>query len=550
MLSRVGMAVAIVFFLVLGAANPAASQGEAKNPEAAAGEKQDRKAEPQNAGPDEKLSITRHTFGVKVGGILGYTATAGYLRLKDESGKPRADIFFVAYTAESGNSADGRPITFLFNGGPGASSVWLHMGVAGPLRVATGEGNPPVTPQVLAEQNPYSWLPWSDLVFIDPVGTGFSRAIPPENSRHFYNTRDDIGSVGDFIRLYTSRFGRWLSPKCLAGESYGGMRAAGLVEYLYENFGMEINGLILISPALDLHTIQSGAANDLPYVLFLPSYTAAAWFHKKIAPELQGDMGAALAEAEKWALDEYLPTLVKGDRITSQERDRVIKKLAGFTGLPEVFIRNRNLRVSRPEFTAELLRADGLALGFMDGRNIRLGRGRGFLNDPGMAATTGPYTAALNAYLLDGLKFSPGIPYVFFSDEVNSQWNWGPAFTGYIDAVESVRKALNRNRNLRILATAGYFDLDVPYFATRYIMSHLGSEPRPATNISLEFFPGGHMFYTSNEALEGFTHVVERFFRDGPAGNNKKQAIFDLRDGIPPAAAQESHTLPSTEHHS
>lgn len=463
----------------------------------------------RSGGIEPKLSVTRHTFRLGEESF-GYTATAGYLRLKDDSAKPKADLFFTAYTVENQES---RAITFVFNGGPGASSVWLHLGVAGPVRVLTGEDAAPAGPPYATVPNPYSWLPWTDLVFIDPVGTGFSRAIPPEESKAFYGTRDDVKWIGEFIRSYVSMFGRWKSPKCIAGESYGALRAAGLLKYLYETHGMEFEGLLLISPALDLDTILFSSTNDLPYVLFFPSYTAAAWYHGKIAPELRDSLPLAIAEAEEWAIEEYLPALARGDLLPEAERDRLAEQFARFTGLPEKLVSKWNLRVSREDFTSELLRSEGLSIGFMDGRRVQSGMDEAsFLHDPGMAATYGPYSGAINEYLSNQLGFTPGIPYVTFSRQVNSQWNWGSA-VGQADAVETIRNALNRNKRLKILAAAGYFDLDVPYFATTYVISHLRADPRLHENISVSFFRGGHMFYTSNEALESFSREAAVFFK-------------------------------------
>ncbi len=485
--------------------------------------------EVSDSGP--KLSVTQHTFRLPDGSVFDYTATAGCLRLKDESQKPRADIFFVAYT-RNGRDKDSRPLTFLFNGGPGASSAWLHMGIAGPVRVITDGKKPPAGPPYSPAHNPYSWLPWTDLVFIDPVGTGFSRAIPPEDAKNFFSVRSDVHSIGDFIRLYTSTCDRWPSRKYLAGESYGGMRAAGLLSYLYRSFGMEIDGLVLISPALDLQLIQVDSANDLPYVLFLPSYAAAAWYHKKIAPEYRGrTLAQVLEEAEKWAVQEYMPALAKGDLLPDPEKNRIAEKLAALTGLPQTLVRNSNLRVARQDFTSELLRPEGLSLGFMDGRTVLPGNAGNFLNDPGMSQTFGPYSAALNEYLNVDLKFAPGIPYIVFSEEVNSQWKWGASFSGN-DALDSIRKALNRNRRLRILAAGGHFDLDVPYFGTSYTMSHIGADPGLRENITVRFFPGGHMFYTSSEAIEAFTREAARFFGSGVSGTGSKYQVSAVEDRV------------------
>ncbi len=455
------------------------------------------------------LSVTRHTYKGPQG-AFEYTATAGRLRIRNDSDKPRADMFFVAYTAD-GRQRDARPITFLFNGGPGASSAWVHLGIAGPLRVITGAENPPAPPPYAAVENPHSWLPWTDLVFIDPVGTGFSRAVPPGEAKQFYNSREDTRSIGDFIRLYASLYGRWPSPKCLAGESYGAMRAAGLLRYLYETHGMEIDGLILISPAFDLSSIQPDTANDLPYVLFLPSFAATAWHFGKIAPEYRGDLPGVLSEAEKWAIDEYLPALALGDRLNPGRKEAVAEKFARFSGLSATLVKNMDLRVSRPDFTSELLRSEGLLLGVMDGRTIRHGidAGGSFLNDPAMAMTLAPYAGAINDYLAGELKVPPGPVYITFSEEVNAQWNWGQ-----LDAIDSIRKAMKRNRRLKVLAAAGYFDLDIPYFATTYMTARFGLDPQLKSNLKVSFFKGGHMFYTGNEALAEFTRETALFFRN------------------------------------
>jgi carboxypeptidase C (cathepsin A) len=456
----------------------------------------------------EKFEATRHTLKPAGGGLLNYTATTGYLRLVNESGKPEADIFFTAYTVEGQTEA--RPLTFAFNGGPGASSMWLHMGVAGPVRAMTGQ-KAAAGPSVAS--NPLSWLAYTDLVFIDPIGTGFSRAIPAENAKQYFNTQNDISSTGEFIQLYVDRFGRWRCPKYLAGESYGAMRAAGLLRYLYENAGIEIDGLILISPALDLNVIHQDISNDLPFMLFVPSYAATAWYHKKTGPELRSGLSEVLAEAEKWAVDQYLPALARGDGLSSPDTDRVAARLSSLTGISEQLIRNRNLRITRHVFENELLRSEGLSLGFMDGRTAQRTTGGGFLDDPSMVMTIESYTGALNEYMRDVLHFSPGIPYIFFSREANSGWNWGSVFSGN-DAVESIRRAFNRNGRMKVLVAAGYFDLDVPYFAATYTMSHLGIDPKLAANITIRFFPGGHMFYTGGETLEEFNREVARFFTD------------------------------------
>jgi len=494
---------ASVFVFLCAAVMPAEGGEKARQ-----GNRADSTQKPPEPSPrqGEKFEVTRHTLKTAGGDLLSYTATVGFLRLVDESGKPKADIFFTAYTAQG--QPEGRPVTFAFNGGPGASSIWLHMGVAGPVLAKAGQNAPGCRSVV---SNPLSWLVYTDLVFIDPVGTGFSRAIPAENAKQYFNTQTDISSTGDFIQLYVDRFGRWRCPKYLAGESYGGMRAAGLLQYLYENAGMEIDGMILISPALELKMIHQDISTDLPFLLFLPSYTATAWHHKKTGPEFRAGLRDVLAEAETWAVGQYLPALALGDRISSPDTDRIATKLSSLTGLSEQMIRNRNLRITRHQFVNELLSSQGLVLGLMDGRTTQWGKGGGSIDDPTMVTTIVSYTGAFNEYVHDALHFSPGIPYIFLSQEANSAWDWGSSGDA---ALESIRGAFNRSTRFKILVAAGYFDLDIPYFAATYAMSHLGIDPKLAGNIKLRFYSGGHMFYIDGETMEEFSREVAGFFAD------------------------------------
>jgi len=285
------------------------------------------------ASPPEKLVVTSHA--IKKGGqVLNYRATVGCLPLKDDAGKAKADLCFVAYVKE-GQEAAARPLTFLFNGGPGASSIWLHLGAVGPKRVDLGNADKPHPPPYQAVDNDCTWLWHTDLVFIDPVGTGFSRPAAGENAKAFFGIKEDIQAVGDFIRLYTTKYERWTSAKFLAGESYGTFRAVGLADYLYEPQGMTLNGLSLISPALDFQSFSFERGNDLPYALFLPSYTAAAWHHKKLAPGLQEDLAKTLNEAEKWALHDYtvaLPRVISLRGRSGRRPRRRGRLIPGFPG--------------------------------------------------------------------------------------------------------------------------------------------------------------------------------------------------------------------------
>ncbi len=317
----------------------------------------------------ENLSVTEHE--VKVGeGTLKYRATAGTMAMKDEAGKAKASVFFVAYEkiAAEAIAPEKRPITYLFNGGPGAAAVWLHMGAAGPRRVALSEqGEPPAPPYKLVD-NDQTWLDLSDLVFIDPVGTGFSRPAQGEAKEQFFGVEEDVRWVADFIRLYTTKYERWTSPKFLAGESYGTTRAAALADYLPSRYGIDLNGIILISTVLNFGAIQPSEGNDLPFVLYLPTYTATAWYHKKLPADLQADLKKAMDEARQWSLGEYTAALAKGNSLSGDERKAVVQKLSRYTGLTAEYIEKANLRISPGGFQKTLLADQRLVVGRFDGR--------------------------------------------------------------------------------------------------------------------------------------------------------------------------------------
>lgn len=459
----------------------------------------------------EDLAVTSHS--IKVGGLaISYTATAGYLVLKDEAGKEKANIFFTAYTKAPQADPGKRPITFAFNGGPGASSVWLHLGAIGPKRVVTSPAAGPAPPYRLAD-NDYSWLSFTDLVFIDPVGTGFSRPASGENAKQFFGTKEDTQSMGDFIRLYASRFGRWGSPKFLAGESYGSFRAVALAQYLYEHFGMDVNGLILVSPALNFQTFSAELGNDLPYALQVPAYTATAWYHHKLSPELQQDLGKTLEEVENWVVHDYWTALMLGDSVSGPEKEKIVQGLARYTGLQESYIEGRNLRIPRSGFLNELLRGENLSVSLMDGRETHFGHGSGFYDDPAMVMTIGPYTATLNEYMHSELKVVNDLPYVFLAEEANSQWNYGSGPRGYASVMDDLQRAIQRTKTLKVFAACGYFDLNTSYFGSRYVLTHLDLNESLRSNIHMATYEGGHMLYTYEPSLRKLSSDVMEFFK-------------------------------------
>src|SRR5262249_11091525 len=379
------------------------------------------KAESKNPAPEfkpefpkEMFSETKHT--VTIGGKpISYTATAGNLVIKEENGKPKASMFFVAYTKDNMTDAGQRPITFSFNGGPGSSSVWLHLGLLGPRRVVVDDQGNPLPPPFKLADNPDSLLDLTDLVFIDPVTTGYSRAVPGEDDKQFHGVQEDIQSVGEFIRLYTTRYKRWSSPKFLIGESYGTTRAAGLSGYLQEQDGIYLNGIMLISTALNFQALDFATGNELPYILYVPSYTATAWYHKKLPADLQSlSLQDVLKQSETFASGEYATALMKGNTISDSEAKDIAQKLSRLTGISQGFILEANLRLHLDRFTKELMRSDRLTVGRLDSRFT--GRdadaaGEAYSYDPSYAAIQGVFTSNLNSYLRGELKYESDLPY-------------------------------------------------------------------------------------------------------------------------------------------
>lgn len=475
--------------------------------------------------PADQLVQTQHT--VVINGVeIAYTATAGVIIMKEEAEKDgvsageqaRAGIFFVAYTRDDVSGASRRPLTFAFNGGPGSSSVWLHLGLLGPQRVLMTEEGWPLPPPGRLVPNPYSLLDVSDLVFIDPVSTGYSRPVAGESAKQFHDFRKDIESVGDFIRLYTSRYGRWLSPKYLAGESYGTTRAAGLAGYLQERHGLYLNGLMLISAVLHFQTLSFDYGNDLPYMLFLPTYTATAFYHRRLEPELQRDLIATLRAVEAFAFGDYALALLQGDQLDPATFDHIATQLARYTGLSRDYIARSRLRIRDDRFVKELLRDQHRTVGRLDSRFTGSDRdavGETVELDPSLAAITGPYTAALNHYVREQLGFSSDLPYEILTERV-WPWSFNDHQNRYVDVAETLRRAMHRNPALRVHVASGYYDLATPYFATRYTLNHLALDPALRSQISESFYPAGHMMYIQETSLSALKAVLADFVAVAP----------------------------------
>ncbi len=451
---------------------------------------------------EQKDNISTTSHSVTVGGeVIKYTAHAGTIVMKDDEGTPRASVFFVSYTKDGADPAR-RPVTYSFNGGPGSSSVWLHMGAFGPKRVAykDDEGHAAVPPYHLVD-NEDSILDVTDLVFIDPVTTGYSRAIPFKDASKYHTVDSDIQSVGDFIRLWTTRYGRWSSPKFLAGESYGTTRAAGLSGYLLGE-GMYLNGIILVSSILNFGTARFDSGNDLPYVLFLPTYTATAWYHKRLPADLQSSLEKAVAESESFALGEYSAALMRGGTLTDAERHAIAQKVSRLTGLSPAYVEQSNLRIRIDRFDKELLRDKRRTVGRLDSRFIGIDRdavGESPDYDPAYSAIMGEYTATLNDYLRRELKFESDLPYEILTGKVQP-WKFDRASNSYLDVAETLRDAMTENPYLHVFVANGYYDLATPFAATKYTFGRMQADPEIAKNVSMDYFEGGHMMYIDRAA--------------------------------------------------
>jgi carboxypeptidase C (cathepsin A) len=446
---------------------------------------------------------TKHTITIK-GQVINYTATAGYMQLRTEDGKPKANIFFVAYTKDGVTDKKKRPMTYTFNGGPGSSSVWLHMGIIGPKRVVMSDKGDVLTPPYSYVDNEYSWLDKTDMVFIDPVTTGYSRAVTGESDKQFHGYEEDIQSMGEAIRLYCTRYDRWNSPKFLAGESYGTTRAAGLSEYMQSNYKFYLNGVVLISSILNMQTARFDIGNDLPFPLFLPTYTATAWYHKKLGADLQKDLKTTLAEVEAFALGEYNTALMKGSDLTTEEFNDIATKLSRYTGLSLDYIKQTNLRIEIQKFDKELRRSEGITVGRLDSRFT----GRDY-NDVGVApefdpsndgTISGPYSAAINHYVKAELKFNNDLPYEVLGGRVQP-WNYNNVQNSYLNVAESLRKAMAVNPYLKVWVLCGYYDLATPYFAAEYTFSIMGLRPEQKKNVNFTFYEAGHMLYVHKPSL-------------------------------------------------
>ncbi len=493
---------AAMILMLLGLSSRAIAQSpdeEKKPPEA--------KAAPANdlIPAKEESSVTDHT--IRLGGqTIPYKATAGTILLKNEKGEPTGLMYSVAYMRSDVKDLSQRPISFLYNGGPGSATLWLHMGAFGPRRVSTVDAQfTPPAPYKLVD-NMDCLLDKTDLVFIDAMGTGYSHIVGKAQNKDFYGIDEDVQAFGQFINTYVNRNDRWNSPKFLIGESYGTFRSAALGNYLQDHYTMHLNGIVLISSVLDLSTLTFGAGDDRCYIFYLPSYAAVAWYHK-VLKNRPADMTAFIEEARQYAQGEYASALAKGSRLSSDEKAAVAKKLSSFTGLNEDYLMKADLRVNLAQFNVELQRSRGLTTGRIDARFS--GYTPDLLSeyaedDPEGPAVGGAFTAMLNAYTHDDLNFGKDKTYHNFSDGAR-EWNWkraerGRFFPGAPNVERDLAGAMISNPHLLVQVENGYFDMATPFFATEFTMEHLGLPKELQSHITEDYYDSGHMMYLHEES--------------------------------------------------
>ncbi|GAA4725858.1 peptidase S10 [Pedococcus ginsenosidimutans] len=453
------------------------------------------------APPEDDLVETRHTLAVGRR-RLRYTATTGRVVLREEvfedgafkGHHAKAELSMTSYVVDA-PAGTRRPVTFAFNGGPGSSSVWLHLGLLGPRRVDSGDAGALTPPPYALLDNPESLLAVSDLVFIDPVSTGYSRAVEGGKPQDYHGFTADIESVGELIRLWTTRNNRWLSPKFLAGESYGTIRAAALADHLQSRYGYYLNGVMLISSVLDLATVDFEFTNDRAHVDYLPTYAATAHYHGRHGRK---SLRTVLAEAEEYAARDYPWALSRGHRLTAAERAEHVTRLAALTGLSEDYVDRANLRIEHVRFFTELLRDERLAVGRLDSRftgPLASGTAETWDGDPSMHAILGPYASAWNHYVRDELGYSSDLPYTVISERASREWSFKEFEGKPVDVSAQLAKAMRANPHLKVHLAYGYHDGATPYYGAEDVVAHLEIPESLRSNLEHAYYEAGHMMY-------------------------------------------------------
>lgn len=473
--------------------------------------------------PDPTLEPTPARYethhSIRVGDeTVDYDAVVGSVILRDENGSATAELFYTAYFRTRTEDQANRPIMFAYNGGPGSASFWLHMGIMGPRRVVTPVVGHQAPPPYTLEDNPYTLLDKTDIVMVDPVGTGFSRPLGNAQGSDFWGIDEDAASLTLFIRRFLSQHRRWNSPRYLLGESYGTTRSAVLARHL-QRANIDLNGIVLVSAVLEFRTIQFAPGDDLPYVVNLPSYAVVAAYLDALPGAPPEDLQAFMKEVEEWSVTEYATALLRGNTLDAVTRSRIIDRIHEFTGLSREFIDRADLRVSAPEFEKELLRSQGLVVGRLDARFT--GPSGDLLqptpdHDPQSSAISSAYTSAFNTYLRDELGYYGTREYT--PSGAIRNWNWQRAQAdGFIRGAGTpnvgpdLAAAIRFNPNLEVLLVNGIYDLATPYFAAVWTMDHLQLPDHLRDNIQRADFAAGHMMYVEQTLLPQWKETLDAF---------------------------------------
>lgn len=474
------------------------------------------------------LVETQHN-AVIAGKNVAYTAAAGRMEVMDASASPMALFGYTSYmvstasaSAKKGSGKNERPIIFAFNGGPGSSSIWLHMGALGPKRVLVSDPSPTPNAPYTLEDNTRSVLNVADLVLIDPVGTGISVPAGKKSHKDFWGVDEDIESISAFITQYLIQHGRMNSPRYLLGESYGTFRNAGIMAHMQEK-GIAFNGVIMVSAVFDLLSLTFPQGSDLPYLVHFPSYATTAWYHKRLNPQ-PADFEGFVDEVRRFTEMEYMPALYKGDRLTADEKSAVATRLSQYTGLDASFWMRANLRVKASEYFAELLRDEGAQVGRLDSRYRGINQNLLSQNsdhDPFTSSLSLPYVSSFLNYYYTELGMDPKVPYNISAYRLEGfKWNWdhkgnmGWGTRTSIQTATDMARTLSRNPHTKVLIMNGYFDLGTPFYAVEHSIDHLGLSPEIRANISMTYYTAGHMMYTDEESFDAFARDLRQFIND------------------------------------
>jgi carboxypeptidase C (cathepsin A) len=494
--------------------------------------------------PPRQGNTTEHTLSLPQR-TISYTATAEWQRLFEQE-KPVAEMFHVAYVAQADPQSDPlvpRPMTFVFNGGPGAASAYLHMGALGPKRIAFDANGKLPRPPVRVVDNLESWLSFTDLVFIDPIGTGFSRSLPPEEKATpdpapakakpeqsdkpqempFWEVDRDLNALGEFIQRFLSRHRRWLSPIYIAGESYGGFRVAKLARKLQQTFGIGLSGSILISPAMEFSFLYGNDYNLSSWATVIPSFAAAALHHGRAQGSPRTDPQSHRLAAEQFARTTLLPLLAMGDAISPADRQRAYQQLADLIGLPLSLVQRHGGRIGMEVFSRELLRDQHRIVGLYDASITAIDPFPDRLTyegtDPTLDGFDRLFTGAINSHLRDTLGVHTELVYALLNLEVFHAWKFDPKGElkqGFLGAVDDLRIGMALNPYMRVLINHGFFDLVTPYFASNHLANLMKLDPEIRSNLILQHYEGGHMFYTWDISRQRWFAQMQAFYRQSP----------------------------------